>query len=154
MTNISISYKNYMVMEISEEPVDGLTDWMIACFSDYEIAKFYADAFCPKIDIDRIEIWGTNQDPQDFTSCEIIYTRGEEQLTDSNFNGISKKIDLISKMIGEETDKFLDDVEQYQPPKLEIRFREESVEIPIDYAELNNSIQGFLKDLTEALEEY
>lgn len=69
------TYKYYMVMEVSDNPSDGLTDWMIACFSDLKTAKAFADEFIPKTDINRIEIWGTDQDPQDFTSCEAVYVR-------------------------------------------------------------------------------
>ena len=70
-----MEYRNYMVVELSSEPHDGLEEWMIACFPDYKTAKAFAEAFLPKTDVDRIEIWGTNQDPEDFTSCDIVYIR-------------------------------------------------------------------------------
>lgn len=73
---------------------------------------------------------------------------------DNEFIEISGKVDKIREMMEKETNKFLDDMENYQPPRFEIKFRGESVEIPIDFAELNNSIQYFLEDLMEALNEY
>ena len=69
------SYKNYMVMEISEEPIDGIPDWMVACFSDHNTAKAFADAFIPKTDIDRIEIWGTDEDTDTYKSADTLYIR-------------------------------------------------------------------------------
>lgn len=68
-------------------------------------------------------------------------------------NEITNKVSLIKKLFNKETDSFLDDMEHYQPPTFEIRFRGESAEIPIDWAELNNSISDFLGRLHDALEE-
>ena len=71
-----------------------------------------------------------------------------------NFEEIIKKVDLISAMFERETNTFLDNMEYYTPPKFEIKFRGESVEIPMDFAELNNSISDFLEELKDALEDY
>ena len=103
------SYKNYMVMEMSDEPDDGLTDWMIACFSDRKTAKAFADAFIPKVCIDRIEIWGTDQDPEDFTACETIYIRDMAtgsiaDLEEMGEKKASRITDLANRLSDEEGD--------------------------------------------------
>lgn len=104
-----MEYRNYMVMELSNEPHDGLEEWMIACFSDYKTAKAFAEAFLPKTDVDRIEIWGTNQDPEDFTSRDTVYIRDMVTGSAIDFDEIgdekAKRIkDIAYKLSDEEGD--------------------------------------------------
>ena len=73
---------------------------------------------------------------------------------DNEFIEISGKVDKIREMMEKETHKFLDNMDTYTPPRFEINFCGESIQIPIDFAEINNSIQYFLEDLAEALNEY
>lgn len=70
---------------------------------------------------------------------------------------ILNAVRLMKKDVENETDIFLDsfDLEDlYEMPKFSISFNGASIEIPADFAELNNAIQCFLKDLEETLEEY
>lgn len=70
---------------------------------------------------------------------------------------ILNAVRLMKKDIENETDIFLDSLDldtPYEMPKFTIDFNGASIEIPVDLAELNNTIQYFLKDLEEALEEY
>lgn len=70
---------------------------------------------------------------------------------------ILNAVRLMKKDVENETDIFLDSLDldtPYEMPKFTIDFNGASIEIPVDLAELNNTIQYFLKDLEEALEEY
>lgn len=70
---------------------------------------------------------------------------------------ILNAVRLMKKDVENETDIFLDsfDLEDlYEMPKFSISFNGASIEIPADFAELNNAIHSFLKDLEETLEEY
>ena len=70
---------------------------------------------------------------------------------------ILNAVRLMKKDIENETDIFLDSLDldtPYQMSKFTISFNGASIEIPADFAELNNAIQYFLEDLEEALEEY
>lgn len=67
---------------------------------------------------------------------------------------IRNQVETILRLFKKETDNFLDNVEYYRPPQFEICFRGEKVEIPIDWAELNNTISDFLEQLDDDLDEY
>lgn len=70
---------------------------------------------------------------------------------------ILNAVRLMKKDVENETDISLDSLDldtPYEMPKFTIDFNGARIEIPVDLAELNNTIQYFLKDLEEALEEY
>jgi hypothetical protein len=79
-------YKNYMVMEIIENGTMG--DWCIGEFDKEEEAISFANAYTlerrqsPEDDgeVVKIEVWGTNEDPDTFTGCSTIFSRS---LTDN-----------------------------------------------------------------------
>lgn len=74
-------YKNYMVMEIIENGT--MEDWCIGEFDKEEEAVSFANAYTlerrqsPEDDgeVVKIEVWGTDEDPDTFTSCTTVYSR-------------------------------------------------------------------------------
>lgn len=74
-------FKNYMVMEIIENGT--LEDWCIGEFDKEEEAVSFAKAYTlerrqsPRDDgeVVKIEVWGTDEDPDTFTSCSTVYSR-------------------------------------------------------------------------------
>lgn len=71
------TYKYYMVMEIIEN--GSFDDWCVGEFRSKEEAVRFADAYtpCPREDgeVIRIEIWGTDEEPDTFKFCDEVYKR-------------------------------------------------------------------------------
>ena len=70
---------------------------------------------------------------------------------------ILKAVKLISKDVENETDNMLEtwaNDKEYTIPHYTISFNGNSVDIPLDFAEINNEIQEHLQNLAEAIEEY
>lgn len=59
------TYKNYLV-ETSKH------DWTYGFFTDFETAKTFSRQLTVK-DADFIEVIGTDEDPDTFTSCETVF---------------------------------------------------------------------------------
>ena len=66
------TYNYYLVMEVdhykNEDP------WMVACFTNYDKAVEFANHYIPRED-SLIEIFGTNEDPNTYITCVIVYAR-------------------------------------------------------------------------------
>lgn len=70
---------------------------------------------------------------------------------------IYNALKLMRKDIQKETEIFLDSIDldtPYNPPKFKMSFNGAEIEIPIDFAEINNTIDDFFKDLIEATRDY
>ena len=75
-----------------------------------------------------------------------------------NFEDIPRDIEAMQKEIEQDTDAFLDSLsEDNEPIKTEpltITYKGATVELPIDFASINNEIQDFLSNLNEAINDY
>lgn len=103
------NYKNYMVMEFNEDD----EDWAVAEFQDYKKALDFAETYVPK-EAKRIEIWGTDEDPDTFKFCESLHVRSltygaSVDLTDEK-NSILKT--LADRIYDEEGDPYNEIVAQ------------------------------------------
>lgn len=68
---------------------------------------------------------------------------------------ILKSVSLINHKVEKETNTFLDCIDyEYKTPVFTISFDGVSVDIPIDFACINNTIQDFLNELEESITEY
>lgn len=70
---------------------------------------------------------------------------------------ILNAVKLISKDLEKTTCEMLDawaEDKEYNPPYYTISFNGASVDIPIDFAEINNELQEHLTNLIDAINEY
>ena len=67
------TYKYYMVVEISKNP--DVIDWVIGVFTNYKKAEAFCNDYIPRLETDRIEIQGTDEDVDVCVNIETIYTR-------------------------------------------------------------------------------
>lgn len=70
-------YKNYMVMEIIENGT--IEDWCIGVFksekSAVELAKTYTPYPREDGEVAKVEVWGTDEDPDTYTWFGMVYSR-------------------------------------------------------------------------------
>lgn len=101
------TFKNYMVIDVTNE------DWCLAEFQDYEKAKDFIKAVVLK-DSEQLEIWGTDEDPDTYTSCRTVYIRNLKKGVAVDIAKLEEKnpdiLNLAYKLFDEEGEESVEEL--------------------------------------------